>query len=315
MSLSVEIGTDLRFRISEGDITLRQSSEKSYQECHRYYGWERIESLVPNTPEWPLVFGTAAHVFLQERGRGVAVDTALKLAEESMIEACFDPDTNKSLIGLDDMPVLEDYILLLRNLAPGYEKHWGDESEQFIPLGNEIKGRVAVGPPEAKVFLVFKTDKIVHYQNDLWLIDHKTMGKNDDREFNKYEMDVQPTAYIYGVSKVLGKRVAGIIIDGLIKTKVPQYRREHFLRSDAQLREFELEFVELCHEIAWRLQRVKNGEDWKTVFYKNTGSCFNYGRACRYLPLCKRDTPVMRMNFRKRAADYMDDPKLLETDR
>jgi len=138
------------------------------------------------------------------------------------------------------------------------------------------------------------------------------MGKNDDREFAKYAMDVQVTAYVYGVSKVLGTRVAGVIIDGLIKTKVPQFRRESFLRSDSELAEFEAEFVEMCQEIAWRMKRVQNGEDWKTVFYKNTSSCYHWGRACSMLPLCQRDTPVMRMMYNKRTPDYMDDPKLLE---
>jgi hypothetical protein len=311
--IEVEIGSDLRIRITEGEMTLRQSSEKSYQDCHRYFGWERVENLSPLSVQWPLVFGTATHKFLQERGRGVPVKESLQMAEETLREETLDPATGKSLVSIDDLPYMEQHIDMLRTMAPAYDAHWGDDSHVFIPLGNEIKGRVSVGPPENKIFLVFKTDKIVNYLDHLWLIDHKTMGKNDDREFAKYAMDIQPTAYIYGVSKVLGIPVAGIIIDALIKTKVPQFRRESFLRTEEMLTEFEVEFTELCQEIAWRFARVKNGEDWKSVFYKNTGACFKWGRACSFLPLCQRDTPVMRMGFRKRHADYQDDPKLLES--
>lgn len=304
--LDVEIGDDCKIRITDGEFTLRQSSEKSYQSCKRYFGWERIENLAPLSIQWPLVFGTATHKFLEEKGRGVDTNTAVKVAIASI-----DKETEGKLLG-EDVGFYEQYIEMLKTMMPAYERHWGDDSHAFIPLGQEIKGRVPVGDPSQRVFLVFKTDKIINYLNTLWLIDHKTMGKNDDREFLKYEMDVQVTAYVYGVSKVLGTRVAGVIIDGLIKTKIPQFRRESFLRSDAELAEFELEFVEMCQEIAWRMKRVRNGENWKTVFYKNTGSCFHWGRACSMRPLCIRDTPVMRMSYNTRTPDYMDDPKLLE---
>lgn len=304
--LSVEIGDDLKIQITDGEFTMRQSSEKSYQLCHRYYGWERIENLAPASIQWNLLFGTACHLFLQEVGRGVDQKTALALAEAEI-----DKETSGKLLG-DDVGLKEEYIHLLKSLLPMYEAHWGQDAHVFVPLGQEIKGRVPVGDPRHKVFLVFKTDKIINYLGQLWLIDHKTMGKNDDREFIKYEMDIQVTAYIYGVSKMLGTRVAGVIIDGLIKTRVPNFRRESFLRSDEELLEFEREFVEMCQEIAWRHERVRRGEDWKTVFYKNTSSCFHWGRACSMRTLCVRDTPVNRMLYVKRTPDYMDDPKLLD---
>lgn len=304
--LSVEIGDDLSIEIVEGEFTMRQSSEKSYQMCKRYYGWERIANLKPRAIQWPLVIGTATHLFLQESGRGMETEKAVEVAFESMKK-----ETAGKLLG-DDIGLMEQHMHLLRSLLPMYRSWWKDDAHIFTPLGQEIKGRVPVGDPKDKVFLVFKTDKIVNYEGLLWLIDHKTMGKNDDREFMKYEMDIQVTAYIYGVSKVLGTRVAGVIIDGLIKTKVPQFRRESFLRSDEELAEFEQEFVEMCREIAWRYQRVRNGADWKVVFYKNTGACFHWGRACAFRNLCIRDTPVNRMMYEPRDADYMDDPKLLE---
>lgn len=214
---------------------------------------------------------------------------------------------NRSLTGDDDEEMLA-HQELARSLWPIHEVFWREEAEQQIPLGLEIKGRVEVGKGSG-VFLVFQIDQIAQFLQNLWIIDYKTMGKNDDRNFQAYEMDMQPTAYVYGASKILGVRVAGIIIDGLIKTKTPQFRRERFIRTDEQLKEFEDEFVEIGREIAWRHHRVANGENWKTVFYKNTRHCFHWGRACDYLQLCQRDTPVMRMMYKQRDADYMDDPK------
>lgn len=304
MALAVEC-RGLEFTITDGEFTGRQSSIVEYIECHRLFGWGRVEHLEPEKIRWPLEFGSAMHIYLQERARGVDQKTAVRLAETRLFEKM-----PKAIVPGEEEDA-EKHRDMLYNLSAAYDTEYENDSERFIPLGNEIKGRVPVGPPEARCFLVFKTDKIVNYQNQLWLIDHKTMGKNDDREFMKYEMDFQITAYTYGVSKVLGTRVAGVIIDGLIKTKVPQFRREIYLRSDEELAEWETEFVEICSEIASRLVRVQNGEDWKTVFYKNTKHCFRYS-ACPFRQLCMRDTPVMRLQYRKRAPDYMDDPRLLE---
>lgn len=245
------------------------------------------------------------HIYLQERARGVSQKDAVRLAEARLFEKM-----PKAIVPGEEEDA-EKHREMLYNMSAAYDTEYENDAERFIPLGNEIKGRVPVGE-NTGCFLVFKTDKIVNYQNQLWLIDHKTMGKNDDREFEKYEMDFQISAYTYGVSKVLGTRVAGVIIDGLIKTKVPQFRREIYLRSDEELAEWEEEFVEITTEIAARLQRVAAGENWKTVFYKNPKHCFRYSR-CPMRVLCLRDTPVMRLQFKRRAADYMDDPKLLET--
>src|SRR5690606_31706764 len=103
-----------------------------------------------------------------------------------------------------------------------------------------------------------------------------------------------------------------VVIDGLIKTKIPQFRREQYLRTDAELLEFEKEFVEVCTEMAWRHQRVANGEDWKVVFYKNTKHCFGWYRPCQFYELCTHDTPMQRMAFKRRDPDYMDDPKTVK---
>lgn len=304
--LNVEIGEDLRITITDGEFTMRQSSEKSYQLCKRYYGWERLENLAPRAIQWNLIFGTATHKFLEKRGQGAPLREAIEAGEASLAA-----DTKGKLL-VEDTALLEQHIFMLRSIGPMYDTFYGEDAHVFVPLGQEIKGRVPVGDPKDRVFLVFKTDKIVNYLGQLWLIDHKTMAKNDDREFAKYAMDIQVTAYVYGVSKVLGTRVAGVIIDGIVKTKVPQFRREHYDRSDSDLAEFEAEFVEMCQEIAWRMQRVRNGEPWKVVFYKNTGACFHWGRECSMLPLCRRDTEIIRMMYVKREADYMDDPRLLE---
>ena len=294
----------LMFRITEGAFTGRQSSIRTYKNCHRLYGWERVENLALDRPAWNLEFGSAAHLFLQEYGRGQSVAKSLALAEARLLR-----DLPKALLP-DDLEEQERHRELLRTLMPAYVAYWQDDA-QFIPLGQEVKGRVEVGNGSG-VFLVFTLDRIGFFLDQLWIKDYKTMSKNDDRNFERFEMDLQPTAYVYGASKVLKKRVAGIIIDGLIKTKTPQFRREMYLRTDAELLEFENEFVEVCSEIAWRHVRVQNGEDWKTVFWKNESSCMHqYGSKCPFLTLCQRDSIGTRALYKPRDVDYMDRPEIL----
>lgn len=294
----------LRFQISSGEFVGRQSAVKEYMNCHRLYGWERIENLTPDRPAFPLEFGSATHLFLQERRRGMPIADAMKIGLERLVQ-----NFPKAMFP-EDVEELERHKELARNLWPAYEAYWSEE-EDFLPLGQEVAGEVEVGSGSG-VKLVFRLDRIVSWLGQFWIWDYKTMGKNDDRTFRQFEMDLQPTAYIYGASKVLKTRVAGVVIDGLIKTKIPQFRREQYLRTDSELLEFEKEFVEVCTEMAWRHQRVANGEDWKVVFYKNTKHCFGWYRPCQFYELCTHDTPMQRMAFKRRDPDYMDDPKLLK---
>jgi DNA-binding HxlR family transcriptional regulator len=302
MNIIVKVN-GLSFELCGDPFIGRQSAVKEYLNCHRLYGWERIENLAPDRPEFPLEFGSATHMFLQERRRGLPVADAMRIGLERLVR-----DFPAALLPTD-FEELEKHKELGRSLWPAYEAYWKDE-EDFLPLGQEVAGEVEVGSGSG-VKLVFRLDRIVSWIGQFWIWDYKTMGKNDDRTFQQFEMDIQPTAYIYGASKVLKHRVAGLVIDGLIKTKQPQFRREQYLRTDAELLEFESEFVEICHEMAWRHARVANGENWKTVFYKNPKHCFGWYRPCKFYALCTNDTPMNRMAYKQREQDYMDDPKLL----
>lgn len=283
-------------------INGRQSSIKEFMDCHRLYGWSRVEDLTPDRPSFPLEFGSATHVFQQERGRGVPLPEAMAMGIKRLMR-----DFPPVMFPGEEEQMLEHRELAAR-MWPLYEQYWQDDLD--IPLGQEVKGRVEVGTG-TNVFLVFQLDKLVARHGALWVKDYKTMAKNDDRTWRQFELDIQPTAYVYGATKVLGTRVAGVIIDGLIKTKMPQFRREEYLRTDEQLEEFEAEFVEVMKDIAVRHARVAAGENWKTVFYKNTRHCNRFYQ-CPMFALCQRDTPMARMAYKRREADYMDDPSILD---
>lgn len=311
-------------------VFLNQSRWKNYQDCDRLYGWEQIEGLSPDRPRKPLVTGTAVHkaqVAIHQKGvNATSIAEAVKAAQE-FYAAKMTP--NGPQLPGDAETVLEGQTML-GNILPGYFKHWAHLGQVWKPLGQELAFCVEVGEG-TNVFLVGTIDNLVVLDGNLWLVDYKTMGKLDLREFLKYEMDIQLTAYIYGGTKQLSLDAAkegkppvwirGAIIDGLVKTKEPQYHREIYTRSIQDLKEFEVEFCMKAWEIAAKEAIVKGNksaynlfrdkiwdlgrQNWKFAFPKNTQHCFRYG-TCDYRDLCAKDNPTRRLAFHKRHPDYVD---------
>jgi hypothetical protein len=294
-------------------FNLNQSRVQTFLRCHRKYGWQYVEQLVPDRPTYHLSTGTAVHAAL------AAVKAGKATPEESVQIAL---ETFKDLLPKRKLPGDDEIIAeneeIIQAMVPAYFEHYKHDPEPWKPIGIEVAGRVEVGEGTG-VFLVFRTDALVIWRKMLWLVDHKTAKKLDPRDLMKYEMDIQPTAYAYGITKLFAQqgrnmRVSGVIINVLVKTKVPQFAREQYTRTDDELAEFEREFVEIARDMKTRHLRVQAGENWKDVFYKNTNECFSYG-TCWFRDLCMHDTPTRRLSFRSREADYVDDPKILDKEK
>lgn len=269
-----------------------------YEDCHRKFYWWGVVGLEPDRPRWALDIGTSVHLGLALLGSGKPIDEVVAESRDKL----------KSLMPRRMMPGDEEDLSanqeVVEKLLRGYNETYSETT--WTPIAQETKGTVEVGE-NTRVYLVFRTDKLATWMQRLWIVDHKTAGKLDLRDLQKYEMALQFSAYQYAVTKFTKQEVAGIIVDILVKTKVPQYHRDMKTRSVKELLEFEKEFVEIGKEIQWRLTRVQNGEDAKTVFYKNTNECFRFG-TCPYRELCLEDTPTRRSLYKKREADYVDDP-------
>lgn len=311
-------------------VFLNQSRWKAYQDCDRLYGWDQIEGLAPDRPRRPLITGTAVHkaqVAIHKNGiNAESIKEATQAAQE-YFRLKMTP-SGPQLMG-DEASILEG-VNMLGNILPGYFRHWAHLGQVWKPLGQELAFCVEVGE-NTNVFLVGTIDNLVTLDGNLWLVDYKTMAKLDMREFLKYEMDIQLTAYIYGGTKQLtldarkeGKPpvwIRGAIIDGLIKTTIPQYHREMFTRSIQDLKEFEVEFCMKAWEMASKEAMVKGNrsaynlfrdkmfdighKNWKVAFPKNTQQCFRYG-TCDFRDLCAKDNEVRRAAFHKRTPDYVD---------
>jgi hypothetical protein len=312
---------------------LNQSRWKAFQDCDRLYAWSEIERLEPNRLRRPLEIGTAIHnamVAVHEHenpGSAEAFAVATEAAKQHLRERWKDAP---KLMG-DELAVNEDAELIGR-LLPAYHRHYSSMGQVWKPLGQEIAFKVEVGEGTG-IYLVGRLDNLVTFMGGLWMVDYKTMGRLDTRDFTKYDMDIQVTAYIYGGTKQLsldsmakgGKpiMIKGAIIDGLIKTIVPQFHRDLFTRTVDDLRNFEIEFCQKAWEIAAKHAIVNHRRDmydiytekiwnlgqehgWKATFPKNTNNCFRYG-TCAFRDLCVNDTEVRRMAFTRKTLDYVDE--------
>lgn len=291
------------------DIYLSQSRMRAYRQCDRLYAWQYLERLTPEARPIYLSIGSAVHkamvVLHDHGGTDDAVANAVVEAEASLHS---DHGDRISLPG-DDVE-MANALTCVRTLIPAYVRHWRGVGQLWRPLTQEVEFCIEVGEASG-VYIVGIIDNLVTYAKGLWLVDYKTMGKLDLRSFRRYHVDTQLTSYVYAGTKQLSREagkpvvIHGAIIDGLVKTKTPQFHREVYTRSVDELREFESEFVEKADEIRRKHERVDGGEDWKTVFPRNTDHCYNYS-TCPFLGLCEKDTDVRRMEFVQREDTIVD---------
>jgi hypothetical protein len=294
-------------------FVLNQSAFKDFNNCNRLYAWKRLQNLSPVGRAAALDIGTSVHAalatFHAATGKDRSVANAKEVARKKLTELAGAKKT------FADMS-LSEALDVAERIIPAYVAFWAGEEELWQPLNQEIKFLVEVGE-ETNVFLKGTADNLSVSKGGLYLVDYKTAGRMDPRDLLKYELDVQLTAYVYGLTKHLSLEsmakggppvfVRGAIIDVLVKTQIPQFARELFTRSVAELEEFEKEWVEICGRIRDQEDRVAAGEDWKTVFPKNTDSCFKYGRPCAFRDLCLSDTPTRRLLYDQRTPDYVDE--------
>jgi hypothetical protein len=150
-----------------------------------------------------------------------------------------------------------------------------------------------------------RADGLIAWKGMVWIIERKTSGLSGEFFWTQWQLASQPTGYIYGAWKGAGVRPNGFILEKTTKprknSKDPFHitiEREPFLRSDADLLEFERDIS----QIATDYERAYVENAW----YKNTASCTNWNRKCYFHDLCKRNQEVMPGEFRTRKKDYVD---------
>jgi hypothetical protein len=157
-----------------------------------------------------------------------------------------------------------------------------------------------------------KTDAVVQYLGDVWLMEHKTNSQQLEMFVKKYYLDAQVTGYMYGIWKHCGVLPAGFILNVIqkpYKNAKDQlqvgFAREVFQRCREDLESFEGEFRQQAteYERAFRDRHLGN----PFAITRRTTACMDYSRACTYFAKCQRHPrEALEGEFMLREPDYVE---------
>jgi hypothetical protein len=276
-------------------VIINYSRYKLYQTCPRQYYWRYLQNLVLPKVAMPLLFGRCVH-------KGLEVLLSGKDIEEAKTALLEEWNSGPQVPLLPEEQELvakhQRYALFVLE-----KYHATYPTEEWTVLAPEVEGTADL--PEGHK-LKFRTDGIVSWRNAAWLVEHKTTAALGPTFFNRFRMDGQITAYIYGVNQVLKVQPVGAVINALFKARnldKTDFQRDIVMRTKSQVEEFVTQLGFTCSF----LERTTRNCPDKASWLMHTHSCFNYNRPCDYLELCYHDTPGVRELFVERSSDYVDD--------
>jgi hypothetical protein len=210
-----------------------------------------------------------------------------------------------------------------------WEERWGLPSPQAI-LEKRILSPHTTPMEDCDCWqshrLAGRTDAIVQWNGNIWLDDYKTSSIAGPQFWDQWQLDMQMSAYIYGIWRALRLRPRGFFIHMLYKPSEKQvegwnkkrksgsldvkdylrYEREAFLRTEDDLKRAESWVLQTCQE--WERQVVSGvlpGVPFN--FNPSSHSCLSYNRRCDYWhACCSHEQPGELNGFQKRDPDYVD---------
>ena len=158
-----------------------------------------------------------------------------------------------------------------------------------------------------------RCDGVVQKQGKIWLLETKTGTVTGPIWYDQWPMDLQLTSYAWGVSKQLGIRINGIVLN-IVKKPHPNFRgsiEEHFahepfeqeayIRTDEDLEAFEREA-----KLMWddRERAHSEGRIYKSP---RRATCVAFNRRCYFYDLCLRHGEQLEGEFLQRPLDYVEE--------
>lgn len=279
--------------------------------------WKKVQNLYIRNLAGPrtmsLVDGTAFHKGAAE---GLASGDWNKATEAA--QAQFNIEAAASTVSPEQLYLLEDHFQLVKAMLSLYETHYKDEDYQI--LQPECEFDIPLTTTEHR--FVGRTDALIRWNSNVWLMDHKTSAIKGDQFWDEFELDIQQTGYIYGIWKATGLRPRGFVINHIYRPSEAQvsnwnskrrngppkneldylgYERRAFLRTEEDLARFESMIIDLCDEWEWRVRHDKFPME------PSRGACLSYNRRCDYLGACKaHDAPSELAALASREKDYVD---------
>lgn len=274
----------------DGAFVIDNSSFEYITTCPRSAYYHIIRKRKSSDERPALNFGGAAHAGLEHRYRDVeGVRQLSDTLYNGMVGAALDYEKGHPLSN-DDFRNSSR----LAGLLAGYNKKYPSEPFKVAPYTND-KGvsDIAVEVPfsvplgvidEIPIIWTGKIDLLVEWENQYWVLDHKTTSILGPSYFEQFFLSHQMRGYCWAAEKLLDKPISGAIINVLgirkeTKTgKAEEFLRQRFMYTQDQLQEWQ---TNALHTIAQFFQQCKN-EYWPQY---NAWCVGKFGK-CQYFDVC-----------------------------
>ena len=206
-------------------ISVSQINE--YLNCGAYYMFHKVYKIrVPSRSYFTI--GGSVHKGAEiNYKQKKSTRTNLSLKEVLDVTANeFEGHRIKTIWKKDEDPdVIKDQVL---ELAKVYYNEVGSKIQPVI-----VEEQFTVEHEDLIMPVVFRIDLV---DEDGYIRDIKTPGKTPSQ--NDIDKDLQLTTYSFGYRRATGKIEKGVILDNVVKTKIPKYAPLQSTRTEQDLRRF-----------------------------------------------------------------------------
>lgn len=253
--------------------TLSYSRISCYNKCHRKYYWRYIENLAPIKKADYFQTGIVVHDLRDEwvQGKLEAKDVA-ELRERVARE-----------FPSNDPEVTEQVALESASLFVGYTKAFRDDDYELISPEMHLEKDFGDFKLYARLDALAKDPHGKVFRDEL-----KTTKQMNSAYLQGLARGLQTGIAYWLCDELLPEKVRGTLFEIIVKTKIPQYKRNPVIRDEWCVRYAKQAVYGMFNDVSQR----KTKED----FYPSL-DC-NYGKyTCEYETLCRNDTEAKREAF------------------
>lgn len=286
------------------DFILRidNSLMEKWQTCQRawfYYAVKGREK--PGSPA--LNFGQACHHGWEVLGRGGVLGQAKAAVTEHLIKNPQPPEEYRSVDYACE--VMEKYTEKYQASTCSVYEHNGQPMVEVpfsinvgaVEVGRELafSWRELVGEDsylpvfvdQLHFFWTGKIDRIVSFDGDLWVLDHKTSSMGGPTFFADFELAQQTVGYVWAAEYILDRPIKGFILDAaFVRRKTKTGKGLEFERSFYTYEPWKLDewLKDVKSQAGSCIDQLVNG-----YFPKKTKWCMGKYGACPYHEVCTLD--------------------------
>ncbi len=306
---------------------------QEFMECARKYMFARLLGWQPIAPNLHLTYGSAHHDSMEYLLVNGIKEESLKGAIDVFLKTYYEKFTE--IVNPDGRPIPSKFMLILLNTpekplslteyynaclkyytayykeykdkvgrpkTPGdailaltyYIIHYSHESEDREVLHTEVSGTV---PIDDKRVLHFRIDAIMKDALGIFVQEHKTLSRKDNKWLNKWHLKIQIGTYLHALHMLFPEgQIKGLEVNGmcLYQSETSEHGKQEVVRvpvnKSKELMAAWLWNVRHWYDlIEWNMERLKEAspdDDILSCFPMNTENCDKYF-GCMFEPYCR----------------------------